>query len=252
MYQADFQRSAISAGDCISNAWTMVSQNYGLFFGISIVGLILAGCIPCVSLFIAGPIVAGIYFVCLKQMRAEQIEFGMMFKGFEVFLPAMVVGIIIAIPEIIGQGVRITINVADISMQGRGSDGRQAALAGGILLLAIGGGLVLFVLGIFLKISLFFALPLIMERGLGVGDAMKLSFSAGWANFGGIIVLSILEGLIALAGVLACFIGVLFVIPIIYAANAFAYRQVFPDMQSPNQYTPPSPAEYGSGFGQGL
>lgn len=66
MYQIEFQRSAISAGDCIGNAWELVKQNFGLFFGISVVGLILAGCIPCVSLFISGPIIAGVYFVYLR------------------------------------------------------------------------------------------------------------------------------------------------------------------------------------------
>lgn len=174
----------------------------------------------------------------------------MMFKGFEVFVPAMVIGIILAIPEIIGQGLRLTINLADIGFAGS-RDGHEAAIAGSILILALGGGLVLFILGIVLRISLFFALPLIMEKKLGVGEAAKLSFSAGWANFGGILILSILEGLMAIAGVLACGIGILFVIPIIYGANAFAYRQVFPDSQPMNQYAPPQPNEYGSSFGSG-
>jgi uncharacterized membrane protein len=120
-----------------------------------------------------------------------------------------------------------------------------------MLFVLFGGGLILIILGFVLRISLYFALPLIMEKQLGVGDAIKLSFSAGWANFGGIFLLSLLEGLMAIAGVLACGIGLLFVMPILYAANAFAYRQVFPDSTPNMNYAPPSPAAYGSNFGQG-
>ncbi len=249
MYQEEFHRSAISPGDCISNGWAMVSQNFGLFFGISVLGLILAGCIPCVSLFISGPIVAGIYFVFLKQMRGEPVEFGMMFKGFEVFVPAMVIGIIIAIPEIVGQGARVSLNFAQIGLSGSGRD-TEAMIASGMLVFLLLGGGVLMIIGLVLRISLYFALPLIMEKQLGVGEAIKLSFSAGWANFGGIFLLSLLEGLMLIAGVLACGIGLLFVMPIVYAANAFAYRQVFPDSTPSMNYAPPSPAAYGN-FGQG-
>jgi hypothetical protein len=249
MIQTEFYRGAISPGDCVSNGWNLVSQNFGLFLGISILGMILAGCIPCVSLFISGPIVAGIYYVFLRQMNGEPVDFGMMFKGFEVFVPAMVIGIIIAIPEIIGQGIRISINVADIGIQSQG-DGRYAALSGGLAILAVVVGLLIIVIGFVIRISLFFALPLIMERKLSVGDAIKLSASAGWANFGGIFLLSILEGLMAIAGILVFCIGIFFVIPIIYAANAFAYRQVFPHTDQTGFNVPPPPTDYG--FGQGM
>lgn len=252
MIQTEFYSSAINPGDCISNGWSLLNQNFGLFFGISLLGMVLASCIPCVSFFISGPIIAGIYYVFLRQMRGEPIDFGMMFKGFEVFVPAMVIGIILAIPEIIGQGVRMTVNIADMGLSGgRGGD-QEVAIAGGLLIFAIGAGVGLFLLGIALRISLFFALPLIVEKNLGIGDAIKLSARAGWANFGGIFLLSILEALMIIAGVLALCIGVFFVIPIIYAANAFAYRQVFPHTDQNLNTAPPMPNEYGSNFGQGM
>jgi uncharacterized membrane protein len=85
-------------------------------------------------------------------------------------------------------------------------------------------------------------------------EALKLSARAGWSNVGGIIVLAILGFLVALVGVLALCIGVLFVMPIIIVAWAFAYRQVFPDSgPSPAyRYEPPSPDAYQGSFGQGV
>jgi len=258
MNHIEFYRGAISAGDCVSNGWNLVKQNYGMYLGIGLVALILAGCIPCVSLFLAGPIACGVYYVYLRDIRGEQVDFGMMFKGFDVFLPAMIVGIIQAIPEIIGQGIRLTVNLADLGLRsGGGSDYYQAdetrvALASGMVIIAAIVGIAIFLLAIALRISLVFAFPLIIEHKLGAVDAMKLSARAGWSNVGGLILLFILEFLIALVGVLLCVVGIfLIAIPLIYAANAFAYRQVFPDVQRNFQNTPPPPSEYGGSFGVG-
>lgn len=252
--QPEFYPSAINASDCISNGWNMVKQNYGLYLGITLVAMLI-NCVPCVSLFIAGPITAGLYYCYLRGIRGEPIEFGMMFKGFENFVPAMVVGLIAAIPEVIGQIFRVGFQVAGETMKNGGRNGRgdgMELLAGGFLIAAVVIGLVFTIGTIILRVSLYFAIPLIMDKKLGVMDAIKLSARAAWKNIGGIILLAILEGLIALAGVLALCIGVLFVMPILFAANAFAYRQVFPDTQQNFQNVPPPPNAYGGGsFGYG-
>lgn len=85
-----------------------------------------------------------------------------------------------------------------------------------------------------------------MDRDLGPVDAMKLSAQAAMGNVGGIIVLFIFEFLISLLGAIMCGIGLLLVsIPIIYAANAIAYRMVFPRINDQFNYNPPPPGSYG-------
>lgn len=106
-----FNRSAIDAGGAVSQGWEMVKANYGIFLGVSLVALVLSGCIPCVSLFVMGPVLAGVYYFSLRLYAGEPVEFGMMFKGFEKFLPLMIIGIIQSIPEIIGQGLRFGVNL---------------------------------------------------------------------------------------------------------------------------------------------
>jgi len=257
MNQIEFYRGAINPSDCISNGWNLVKQNYGLFFGISIVALLLVSCIPCLNIFIAGPVMCGVYYCFLKEMRSEPVSFGEMFKGFETFVPAMVVGLIAAIPETIGQVLRLTVNLADLGLRsGSGenyfqSNDTQIALAGGLLAFVIIGGIVLFFLSVALRVSLFFALPLIVEHRLGAVDAMKLSAQAAWGNIGGLILLFLLEFVVALVGVLALCVGILFVLPIIYAASAFAYRQVFPNLGLNFQTAPPPPNAYGGSYGVG-
>lgn len=230
MTNNDFYPSAINAGDCVSNAWNLVKQNYGMYLGIALVGMLLSGCIPCVSLFLVGPILGGIYYVLLREMRGEPVEFGMMFKGFEKFVPLMVIGLVQAIPEIIGQILRLVAQFGQIGLSGGKnrdffqSGDPQFAIATGLLIVI---GIVAFVLimfGIAWRVLLFFAIPLALERDLSPVDAMKFSAKAAMSNVGGLIVLFIFEFLIVLLGIIALCIGIFFVIPIIYAANAFAYR----------------------------
>lgn len=256
MNHIEFYRGAISAGDCVSNGWNLVKQNYGMYLGVGLVALILAGCIPCVSLFLAGPIVCGVYYLYLRDMRGEPVDFGMMFKGFDIFLPAMIVGIIQAIPEIIGQGVRFSVDIADLGLRSGGSefqaDETRAAFFSGLMIIFAIVALVVFLFAVALRIALFFSFPLMIEHKLGAAEAMKLSAQAAWSNIGGLILLFILEFLIALGGALLCVVGIFLIsIPLIYAANAFAYRQVFPDIRQTFQNTPPPPTAYGGSFGVG-
>ena len=110
--------------------------------------------------------------------------------------------------------------------------------------------LILIIVGLALRISFFFVYPLIMEYDLGALDAIKMSARAGWSNFGGIFVLIILQALVGLLGFLALCIGVFFVLPIIHASNAIAYRQVFPPPSAGfNSAAPPSPETFGAQYG---
>src|ERR1700754_4093716 len=94
MNAVQYVSGAISRGDCISNAWGQVTRNLGLYLGMGIVTMLLISCVPFISILLYGPVMAGYYYVVLRDMRDEPIEFGMMFKGFEKFVPLMVVGLI--------------------------------------------------------------------------------------------------------------------------------------------------------------
>ncbi len=272
MTNIQFYKGAIDAPGCISNGWNLIKVNYGLYFGICIVAtltMIILSCIPCLNILLIGlvnaPLVAGIYYVVLRDMRGEPIDFGMMFKGYEKFVPVMIVGFIQAIPSIIFAILQYVLDFTRVATQilgqqgiGSGtfyqnSGGTELAIAGGLLAVYLLVVVAYFVIAIAWYVSFAFALPLVIENDINAIDALKLSVKAGWGNFGGLIFLAFLGGLIAFVGVLAICIGVFFVIPIIYAAHAFAYRQVFPSLNAPTTYnTPPPPNEYGGSFGQGV
>lgn len=248
MQQIEYYKGAVSAGDCISNAWQLVKHNYGLYLGVSALAAIILFCLFCINLFLAGPIMCGIFYVYLKGIRGGVPEFGDMFKGFENFLPAMVVGLIQMLPNF---AIQISSNTTDFAriytqQQSGNSDAVIAGLSGIVLLL----GLIGLVVSIFIWITFFFSYQLVIDKNLGIGDAIKYSAKAGWSNVGGLILLGILQGLIAVGGALVFCIGIFFVLPIIHASSAFAYRQVFPDLGGQEfQDTPPPPTEYVGNFG---
>lgn len=263
MTHVEFQRSAISPSECIGNAWTLVTNKIWLYIGISLLSLIIVSCIPLVSLFLMGPIFGGFYYVVLRDMRGEPVEFGMMFKGFEKFVPLMVVGLIQAIPGVIMQVVRFTVDISQLGIgDSAGTPGIgdsfptmppniSAILAGLSTVLII----VILVFAVFAAVwglLLHFAIPIALEHDVSPIDALKLSISAVTANLGGLILLFILEFFVGLLGMLALCLGYFVAIPVIYAANVFAYRQVFPLIENNFNFTPPPPSAYGSNFGSGM
>jgi uncharacterized membrane protein len=254
----EFDRGAIRPSECISEGWESIKANYWLYFGISVIATIILACVPCVNIFIAGPIMAGVYYCYFRNLRNENVEFGMMFKGFEAFVPTMVCGIIQMVPEIIGQGIRLTVNLADIGSKMNKTGGSReffqssdTALASGLIVIGIVVGLGFIIFNIIWRIVFLFAVPILAENPtLSIGETLKLSARAGWANGGMIFVLGLLEGLLILVGFLALCVGFLFVLPVVMAANAVAYRQVFPDRTPQNQMfnTPPPPSAYQNQF----
>lgn len=275
MDNIQFQRGVVDAGTCISNGWEMLKSNYWVFFGMTTLFLLaslILSCIPFVGgigfqIFLAPAITVGIYYALFRQMEGGPVELGMMFKGFDKYGTAVIVGLIQSIPGIIWTVLSLVLNISSTIMDtiqrqsGRGGGYRSSLamqsgsgsgdlapfLAGGMLIVVVVVAILAIIFSIAWGITFFFAFPLIAEYDIKPMDAIKLSFSAGWANAGGLIVLFILEGLICLVGLLALCFGFLFVLPIVFAANAFAYRMVFPYRPQAMNMAPPPPTEYGFG-----
>lgn len=257
MTNLEFQRGAIDASTCVDNAWELFKRRPWLYIGAGLVTMLLLSCIPFVNFLLLGPVTGGFAYLVLRDMRNEPVDFGMLFKGFEKFVPLMVIGLIQMIPGIIFEILRFTGNIGSIfgALGARGGMSRPAL--GDAFQTGFTVGLVIFFIGYWLfqfiwTMALVFAVPLIVERNVSVGEAIRLSFSAVFANIGGLIVLMIYGALVGLLGVLALCVGIFVAIPVIWAANVFAYTQVFPLRDKFVKTSPPHPSEYGNTFGQGM
>lgn len=259
MTNIQFVPGAISAGECISNAWETLKLNYGMYLGISLIAIILTGCIPCVNIFIMGPVMGGVYYVVLRDMRGESVDFGMMFKGFEKFVPLMVIGLIQSIPGIIAQIVQYGVRFAELGLGGRGSgdfdfyqiSDRDLAISSGLMVVFIVVFVFFMVFSFVWWAVFFFAIPLVVEHDMGAVDAIKLSARAAVSNIGGLIIYFLISIPVVLVGILLLCLGVFLIsIPVLFIASAFAYRQVFPLIEQQFNMAPPPPTAYGFGGGQ--
>jgi len=238
----EFNRSAVRPRQCISEGWNLIKPDYWLFFGIMITGFLITNCIPCTNIFLMGPIEVGIFHALFAKMRGKSVDFALLFKGFENYIPAMALGVIKSLPNTISQGIYYAASLSGYleKIQRQTTEMAPDFAELGVIL-AISGIVILFliVFGTAWQLTFIFIFPLTADHNLKIGETIKLSARAGWSNASGLIILSFLQFFIALAGVVAFCVGSYFVLPIIQASSAVAYRQVFPDISQPEQ--PPQP-----------
>jgi uncharacterized membrane protein len=257
----------LDIGGCISRGWNLLKQNFGILFvsflvmiggkiacagilnlvamGFSArllhapVGLQLGWNYLATALFslVMGPLMGGLYLVYLKTIRRQPTSVGEVFAGFQkaympLFLGALVVSLIVNVCMLPFSYVWLSKAGPLLEqMQQMSGDPTAAQNLLSQLMPAFFNALpVLFVCLIpttYLTVCWLFTLPLIVDKQMNFGTAMKTSFKMvnqhWWQVFG----LTILAGLVSLAGVFACCIGVLFTIPIGIAATLFAYETIF-------------------------
>lgn len=221
-----FNRGVISPVETLQAGWELVKDQYWLFVGMCAVAMIIGQAVPLGILM--GPMMCGLYLSFFSKRRGLPIEFGTLFKGFDFFGQSVVASILHVVPMLAiiipayFIGYLGTIGV--IFALGADNSGIASILMF-ILLILFWLLVVALLLGVSIGFS--FAYPLIVDRGLQGFDAVKLSFKAAFANFWGLLGMSVLGALLSIVGVMLCYVGVLFVFPITLGAVAVAYEKVF-------------------------
>lgn len=243
--QIPYRRQAVQPVECIKAGWEIVKDQYWLFVGICIVGIMIGGAVPLGILL--GPMMCGIYLTLLKRRRGEPIEFGLLFKGFDYFGPSLIATLLhivpviaIVLPAYIFFYITMIVGIA-----AQGNEPNPAAMFG---IFAMFGLFWLFVMVVVIIISIgfTFAYPLIVDRKLQGFDAVKLSFRAAMSNFWRLLGMTLLTSLLSICGALLCYVGVFLVFPIVYGAIASAYEQVFGLASGNEDYSnlPPPPPTF--------
>lgn len=104
------------------------------------------------------------------------------------------------------------------------------------------GSMLCIVPGLLATGLLFFTFPLILERNMGVIDAMKTSIEVTKPNLLMFTLFAFVVQLIGSAGTYACYIGLLATYPLIFTIHAVAFRDCFgvPGARSFAQQLPPA------------
>lgn len=139
---------------------------------------------------LAAFMLGGIYRTAFKQMRGEAISVGDLFSGGDVFL-SMAAAMIL---------VGLCVNV-----------GTVFCIVPGFLALGL----------------LYFTFPLIVEKKLGVIEAMQRSFEMTRPQMWMFMLFAFVVSLIASLGAIACYVGLLVTYPLQFLIGAAAYKDCF-------------------------
>lgn len=242
----EFNRGAVSPVECISAGWNLIKDQYWLFIGMTFVALFIGAVAPMGILM--GPMMCGLYLALLRKQRGETVTFDTIFKGFDYFMDSLVATLIQVVPIML---IVLPLDaVYFLFFFTTFKPGRRGAppptpeeMAPFFIFLAV---MVLLILVVSLIVATFFIFtyPLIVDRRLSGLNAVKTSIKAAKANLGGVFGLVIMMMLLSFAGLLLCYVGALFVLPLHYASWLMAYRRVFPTVAQPATAPPPPPAGF--------
>ena len=233
--QIPFKRNVVEPIECIKQGWAIIKDRYWLFVGMAAVGMLISSAVPMGILM--GPMMCGLNLAFFKQRRGEQVEFGDLFKGFDYFGPSLIASLLYIVPimaVVIPAYIIFYLGMIFSMVAQTASDEPNPAAALGVFLMFMVFIVVVLVLILVISVGFTFSYALIVERKLQGFDAVKLSFKAAMANFWRLLGMTMLTGLLGLAGVLLCYVGVFLVLPISYAAIDAAYEQVF-GLHNPNE-----------------
>jgi hypothetical protein len=205
---------------------------YFFVYLLIVFGLIIT-CVGILALpFLVPPLAAGFTIVGLAQLKGERWTFRDFFGGFRqfgsllggVWLVAVVAGLWPVPGQVLQQLGQQKYYQARLQEElkanpndpfGASMRAQQEPLhmedplvLSGLVLRLIGS-----LVGIYLQVRCMFVLPLIIDRKCGAVESVRGSFRLSRGHFWGLFGTTLLLGLINLAGVLACGIGVLFAFP---------------------------------------
>ena len=225
MLNGEFNVGVIKPIECIREGWELIKDEYWLLFAVSLVGGLIAGFTFYILL---GAMICGIFGCYIRKIDGSPVVFDELWRGFGYFMPSLLVTVVFVVPMVIYFVVLFVTIYSPLIVAAAMGDHMDPSVLIGTFAAAIVVDLLVAVVMTCIHSLIMFAFPLIVDRGLTGWDAIRLSARASLKNIGGIAGLVVANFVLGLLGVLACSIGVYFVIPIITAGNLVAYRKVFP------------------------
>jgi hypothetical protein len=182
-----------------------------------------------VWLLIGAYLTSGLFRAAIRQSQGQGISVGDLFSGGDSFLRVLGLLVLITLAQIV---LSVIFAVPGMIIEELAPIGR---LAGNIPSLIISG-------------SIFFAIPLIVDRRMGVFDAIKTSIDATKSQWWMFAIFVLVLGLLSGIGMIACGLGLLVTAPFYFTTPAIAYRDAFglPGAQNYESYPPPPPPDYRS------
>jgi len=170
---------------------------------------------------------SGFFRTAIKQARGQAISVADLFSGRDCFLSVFRYQILLLLAFICVYAIFYL----------------PALIVPGIQILTI---LAAYLAVFLINASMFFALPLIVDRRAGVLEAMRKSIELTRSNLIMYAIFIFVVALLSFVGVVGCGIGLIVTIPFLITVPAVAYRDVIglPGAQNYDQFVVPPPPDY--------
>lgn len=213
----------------MKRAYALVGDNYWLFLGITLVGILVGSAVP--FGLILGPMLVGIYLCYLHRERGAPVEFGTLFKGFDyfkesfiAFLVLLAVSMAVIIPFMIVMFAMMAGSIA--AAQGNAGNGppQPPEFPIGILVLYP----LMIAANFVITLPFLFTFQLIADRNMKGIEAVKTSVRGVLKNLGGTVWFLFVLMVITFALACLCYVPAILFMPISFGSLFLLYRDIFP------------------------
>ena len=236
MNPVEIRRGVIKPIECYKEAWELIKNHFWLLLAVVFVGGLIGGA----SMYILfGAMSCGMFYCYLRVIDRKDFRFEDLFKGFNYWLPGLLVGLLFIVPMVILYAVIYIPPIVAIAANPRIKSDELLAVMG----VSFAVDVVISFFMVCLHTLIMFAFPLLVDKNLSAWQAIKVSARAVLANLGGVAGLFGIGFILCLVGMAAFCVGIYFVVPLMIGANTVAYRKIFPSGENLD-LNPPSPAYY--------
>jgi hypothetical protein len=226
-------------GRAVTDAWEATKHYFPLWLGVMVVGWLamLFAAVTVIGIVAVVPVIAWGMVKFHLNMKDGRADFSDLFSGFSNYGPVLgktlVLGAVWILLSLIGDSLAL---VGQFTKSGT---------------LSAIGTMVNLVFAFAIMTRLYFAFFLVIDKDMAAIDALGASWQMTQGKVLKVIALSLLAGLIAGAGVIACCVGALFTVTMSYVMYASAYRQMvgppeqLPGAPIPAAWAPPGGAAPG-------
>lgn len=212
-----FRRISARPIERLQEAKAMLGDQYWLFVGICLVGILVGSIVPMGIMM--GPMICGIYLCFRYRMNGIQVRFETLFKGFDVFLNALLANLIFLGFSMV---VMLPLMIVMIGMVIAAGNNDAAVFGVMVTLYPL-----ILILSLLIYMPFLFVFPLIVDRGTGPWESVTRSAKAVWHNFGPLCGMLFVHYLVAIAGVCLCYVGAFLVMPLTFGALFTVYHEIF-------------------------
>jgi uncharacterized membrane protein len=217
--------------ELLSRSKELIGNQYGLFLGISLVGILVGSMVP--FGIVMGPMLIGIYLCFLHRQAGRQVEFGTLFKGFDQFGEGLIAYLIMVgfsiVASMVTVGLFVVVALAAWALIAGTMEGEAAAGLGivvGIVAYLV-FFLVLMVISVLINLPFVFAFQLIADRKLSGAEAIKQSWAGAKLNFGGIIWYMLVNYFLLMLAAMACYIPAILLMPVSMGGLFLLYSDIY-------------------------